>query len=89
MEGRVTPPDLTDPGERAAYRRELRGVAKPFRYIGVGFTFLGVALAIVRARWLPMLPALITLAAIAIGLFHMIAAVAIRTRYHMLRMRDD
>ena len=83
------PPDLTVPGERAAYRRELRGVARPFRYIGVDFACLGAALAIVRARWLPTMPALIPLAAIAIGLFHMVAAVAIRTRYHMLRMRDD
>jgi hypothetical protein len=89
MEGRMTPPDLSDPGERAAYRHELREVAKPFRYIGVGFALSGAALAVVRARWLPTMPTLVPLAAIAIGLFHMVAAIAIRTRYHMLRMRSD
>jgi hypothetical protein len=89
MERRVTPPDLSDSAERAAYRRELRGIAKPFRYVGVGFALLGAALAVMRARWLPTMPVIFPLAAIAIGLFHMVAAIAIRTRYHMLRMRGD
>ena len=83
----MTPPDLKDPVQRAAYRRELQGVAKPLRYTGVSFALLGALLAVVQRQWLPQMPTAIPLAAIALGVLNMLAAIVIRTRYHQQRMR--
>jgi hypothetical protein len=83
----IAPPNLNDPIERAAYRRELHNVARPIRYTGISFTLLGVALAIVRLRWWPDLPEIVPIAAVALGAFNMIAGIVMRTRYHQARMR--
>jgi hypothetical protein len=83
----VTAPNLNDPAERAAYRRELQGVARPIRYTGISFALLGVALAILQRLWLPELPTIIPVAAIAVGALNMVAGILIRTRYHQARMR--
>ncbi len=83
----TAPPNLGDPAERAAYRRELQGVARPIRYTGIMFLLLGVVLAIVRLQWVPDLPALVPMAALALGTFNMIAGIAMRARYHQARMR--
>jgi hypothetical protein len=45
MEGRP-PPNLKNPVERAAYRRELRGVARGVRWGGIGITLAGIAIAL-------------------------------------------
>ena len=58
----MTKPDLNDPAQRAAYRRELQGVAKPLRYTGVAFALLGAVLAIVRSKWAPQMPSAIPVA---------------------------
>ena len=84
----MSKPDLNDPVQRAAYRRELQGVAKPLRYTGVAFALLGAVLAIIRSKWAPQMPSAIPLAALALGVFNMLAAIAIRTRYHQKRMKD-
>jgi len=83
----TTPPDLNDPAQRAAYRRELQGVAFPIRYTGISFALLGVALALVRRIWFPDLPAAVPLAALGFGVLNMVAGIAFRTRYHQARMR--
>jgi len=83
----TAPPDLGDPAQRAAYRRELQGVARPIRYTGISFALLGVALALVRRQWFPELPAAIPLAALGFGVLNMIAGIVLRTRYHQARMR--
>ncbi len=83
----MTRPDLKDPVQRAAYRRELQGVARPLRYSGVAFALLGVMLSIARSKWAPQLPPAIPLAALALGVLNMIGAIAIRTRYHRQRMK--
>jgi hypothetical protein len=88
METVVTKPDLSDPAQRAAYRRELQGVARPLRYTGVAFALLGVVLAIIRSKWAPEMPYVIPLAALALGALNMLGAIAIRTRYHQQRMKD-
>jgi hypothetical protein len=87
MEEPMTPPDLKDPIQRAAYRRELQGVAKPLRYTGIAFALLGMLLAIAQRKWLPQMPTAIPMAAVALGAFNMLAAIVIRTRYHQQRMR--
>ena len=83
----MTAPNLSDPAERAAYRRELQGVARPIRYTGISFALLGVGLAIIRRLWWPDLPEIIPIAAIALGAVNMVAGILIRTRYHQARMR--
>lgn len=83
----TAPPDLNDPVQRAAYRRELQGVARPLRHTGVSFALLGVALAVVQWQWLPQMPTIVPMAAIGLGVFNMLAAIVIRTRYHQQRMR--
>ncbi len=84
----MTKPDMNDPVQRAAYRRELQGVARPLRYTGVAFALLGAVLAIVRSKWAPQMPSAIPMAALALGVLNMVGAIAIRTRYHHQRMKD-
>jgi hypothetical protein len=81
------PPDLKDPAQLAAYRRELRGVAKPLRYTGIAFALLGVALAVVQRNWVPQMPTAIPMAAVSLGVLNMLAAIVLRTRYHQQRMK--
>ena len=83
----TTPPNLGDPAERAAYRRELQGVARPIRYTGIMFVLLGVVLAIMRLIWWPDLPEIVPLAALGLGAFNMVTGIVMRTRYHQARMR--
>ena len=83
----MTAPNLSDPAERAAYRRELQGVARPIRYTGVSFAVLGVVLALIRRLWFPDLPAIVPIAALGLGVLNMIAGIILRTRYHQARMR--
>ena len=83
----MTPPDLDDPEARAAYRRELRSVAKPLRYGGVALALLGVALAIIKTRIAPAMPGWLPLLVITLAIITMCAAVIARTRYHLRRMR--
>jgi hypothetical protein len=87
METMTTPPDLKDPAQLAAYRRELRGVGKPLRYTGIAFALLGVVLAVAQRTWVPQMPSAIPMAAVSLGVLNMLAAIAIRTRYHQQRMR--
>lgn len=82
-------PDLTTPQGRAAYARELKAVARPLRHAGLAFALLGLVLTLVRARLAPGMPAIVPLAAFALGLLNMLAAAALRTRYHWARMREE
>ena len=83
----MTPPNLDDPKARAAYRRELRGVAKPMRYGGVALALLGVVLSVIKTRIAPSLPGWLPLLVITLAIVTMCAAVIARTRYHLRRMR--
>lgn len=83
----TAPPNLDDPAERAAYRRELQGVARPIRYTGLSFALLGVLLALIRRLWFPDLPAIVPIAALGFGVLNMVAGIVLRTRYHQARMR--
>ncbi|MDH7973101.1 hypothetical protein QH494_13010 [Sphingomonas sp. AR_OL41] len=79
------PPNLNDPAELAAYRRELRALVPWVRYTGMALALLGAAIAVL---W-PQLPGALPLAVIALGFAMMVAAIGIRTRYHARRMRGD
>ncbi len=79
------PPNLADPVERAAYRRELRALVPWVRYTGMALALLGAAVAVLKPEW----PGAIALAIIALGFAMMVAGIGIRTRYHARRMRGD
>ncbi len=84
-----TRPDLDDPAQRAAYQRELRMVARPVRWLGVGIAILAAVLALVRARFVPQIPMILPLFLLGIAALHMIAAVVIRLKYHQARMKPS
>ena len=88
MEGRP-PPNLKDPGDLAAYRRELRGVASGVRWGGIGIMLIGAIVAALRAWVWPAMPALIPLIVVAWGMLLMLTAIALRMAYHARRMRGQ
>lgn len=79
-------PDLRDPAARAAYRRELQGVARGPRYAGVAFAVIGALLAVIRALYWRDMPKLLPMLVIAAAFILMSIAILIRTRYHARRM---
>ncbi|MDG2535431.1 hypothetical protein P6144_17350 [Sphingomonas sp. HITSZ_GF] len=81
-------PNLNNPEERRAYRRELMAVARGPRRIGVALAVLGSALILVNAYWTPI-PNLVTLAAIVAGFALMLMGIGMRTQYHKRRMRGE
>lgn len=83
------PPNLNDPVELAAYRRELRQVVRGLRLGSVGVTILGALLALLRAKLWPALPMLVPVVVVALGVTLMITAIAFRAAYHVRRMRGD
>lgn len=83
------PPDLADPIARAAYRRELRAIARPIRAAGIAFALLGVVLVLIKQSAWPAMPRAIPIAAVALGLVNMLGAIVLRTRYHQARMRGE
>lgn len=85
----MPPPDLKDAAQLAAYKRELRYVARPLRLAGLAFAVLGVLLVVGRLLWWPAMPVAIPGAALALGAFNMVAGMAIRTLYHARRMRGE
>lgn len=85
----MTPPDLRDPVQRAAYQRELRAIARPIRLTGVALLVAGAALAVVQRLWFPALPTVIPLVLLGMGALHMVGAVAARLKYHQRRMKGE
>ncbi|MES2057517.1 MAG: hypothetical protein V4564_16400 [Pseudomonadota bacterium] len=82
-------PDLSTPEGRAIYRGELRGIARPIRYMGVILTLAGLGLALFRHLSMPTLPAILPLVFIILGVLHMLAGMLVRMRYHQRRMRGE
>lgn len=80
-------PDLHDPAQRAAYLAELRQVARGTRNGGIALALLGFVLALVRAFWLPQLPAIVPLVLIVTALGLILIGIVRRLRWHMRRMR--
>ena len=84
-------PDLADPEARAAYKRELRGVARGPRYAGLALIALA-AVGLFYTRWQGIEDSALRLASwIALGLDWLVslAGSAIRTRYRRERMAGD
>ncbi|AOH86892.1 hypothetical protein AWL63_17200 [Sphingomonas panacis] len=85
----MTPPDLSDPAQRAAYARELRAVARPVRLMGVALAVAGALLAALQRTRYPAIPTVLPLVLLSLGALHMLAAVAVRLKYHQRRMKGD
>ena len=80
------PPDLNDAAERAAYRNELRGVARKTRLAGLVFAALGAMLALASKRAEdPAMWRLGAILAIAAGGGLIIFGAARRAMHHQLR----
>jgi hypothetical protein len=84
-------PNLDDPAARAAYKRELRSLARVPRRLGFALVALGAGgLIYAQTRGIvagPLRP--VAWAAIAVGWLNLIAAMIYRTRYHKGRMTGD
>jgi len=84
-------PDTSTPEGRAAYRRELRRVARRWRLAGLAMAAIG---AVGAARFgrgpegLNHSSAVASLLLAAAGWALLIVAIAKRTRYHLARMAE-
>lgn len=82
----VAPPDLKDPAQRAAYHRELRGVALRLRRTGIGISLAGALLVLLHRKGVT-LPLWLGVGVLGVGVLVTIAAISTRAAYHRLRMR--
>ncbi|MES2986997.1 MAG: hypothetical protein V4808_03735 [Pseudomonadota bacterium] len=80
-------PDLKNPVERAAYQRELHGVARGVRLAGLWLAVAGLGLLAARRFGLEV-PLWAAASVVGFGAMLMVTGIAARTRYHALRMRD-
>ena len=87
MESRP-PPNLSDPVELKAYRKELRGVARGWRYSGIALAVLGAALLAARARHVLAIHVLVPILLVVAAIVLMSVAILTRSLYHMRRLRD-
>lgn len=84
-------PDLSNPAARAAYKTELRGLARRWRLLGFALILIGVAVQFyIRSEGVEgAAPAAASWAMIALGWVIFIAIIAYRTGYHKARMVQD
>lgn len=88
----LPPPDLSTPEGRAAYRRELKGVARVPRLTGFLLIIFGAVFLLLRkAGYLggnPAEPDWISLIALAAGWTVLVLAFLQRNKYHRRRMSE-
>jgi hypothetical protein len=83
-------PDLADPAQRKAYKKELRGVAAGWRFAGLALVGAAAPVLIyAQYRGLPEGALRIAWMALGAGWVLVVAAIVLRTRYHRARMRDE
>jgi len=88
-------PDLTDAEVRAAYRKELKGVARMPRLIGFSLVLLGALLVVMRAYGLfgyrvpSDRPDFVALGILALGWVFLVWAFIQRNAYHRRRMSES
>ena len=83
-------PNLDDPVERAAYRKELRRLMRVPRLLGFLFVLLGTGLVIYAQRAGiagPLKP--IGFGVMALGWLNLLLILYFQARYHRARMADD
>ena len=77
-------PDLKDPEQLRAYRRELGAYARPWRLLGLALIVAGVAVLLIRGEGFDPLSVALILA----GWLVWIPVIVARTRYHKRRMAE-
>ncbi|WP_396593421.1 hypothetical protein [Brevundimonas sp. R86498] len=85
------PPDLDTEEGRAAYRAELRKVALPLRWTGLGLIVAAALLVVAVSRdWagVPEGAVVVGYGMLAAGWVLVIATVFLRTRHHRRRMAE-
>ncbi|MCM8729511.1 hypothetical protein ACFO8O_00825 [Hephaestia sp. GCM10023244] len=85
----MTAPDLGDPEQRRAYRRELMQVARTQRYWGIFLALVGIATLWMRRSGWSDYPAWLPPVLIGAGIVLMLFGIVRRTRYHRRRMRGE
>ncbi len=86
MESRP-PPDLNDPAALKAYRRELRGVARGWRYAGIALALFGAGLLMARSRHVLAIHVLVPILIVVVAIVLMSVGILMRTIYHQRRLR--
>ena len=82
-------PDLTTEEGRAEYRLELRRVALPYRWTGLGMILLAAVVVVAASRGaLPQDATLVGYGLLAVGWALVIFAVFLRTRHHKRRLAE-
>jgi len=76
-------PNLTDPEERAAYKRELRRIYRGWRILGLAIVCAGLVWLFVRGVGFDG----VSITLLAVGWAILIGVIVARTRYHRRRMR--
>ncbi|MDX2277072.1 MAG: hypothetical protein NW206_16620 [Hyphomonadaceae bacterium] len=82
------PPDFSTPEGVAAYKQELRGVARTVRLAGIGMALGGFALGLTRfamTPW-PTFLMVLTLILCVAGVVLLAIGMVQRTQYHMRRL---
>jgi hypothetical protein len=83
-------PDLNDPAEREAYRRELRRLMRVPRILGLLLVVVGTGLVIYARRAGAEGPLMaIGWSLVAFGWLNLFLIIYYRTRYHRARMAED
>ena len=77
-------PNLSDPIERAAYRRELIRLHRPWRWLGLAIVIAGVAAMFIGGHGFDTT----SLVLLAVGWSILICVIVARTRHHKRRMRS-
>ena len=84
-------PDLSTPEGVAAYRAEIRSVARPARLTGFVLVILG-AIAVVAGGWNAALEQVLVTGGyvlLGVGWVLLVAAIFMRTRHHRRRMAES
>jgi len=77
-------PDLSDPAQLAAYRRELRRLYRGWRWLGLAIVIAAVGVMLWGGEGFDR----ISLIMLAVGWAILIGVIVMRTRYHRRRMRE-
>ena len=80
----MTRPKLDDEVGRESYRRELKALYRPWRWVGLALTVAGVLLMFVRGGRFDRDSILV----IAVGWVILVGVIVARTRYHRRRMAE-
>lgn len=81
-------PDLNDPEARAGYHRELTGIGRSIRRVGIAIGLLGAILVLLVRKGLAPIPMPVAVIVLGAGVLLMISGLQARARYHQLRMTE-